>query len=124
MTHSLVRAVSALAVGASLAIATSHAAAAPSNNRLDPPVAVTFGDLNLATAQGTRILYDRLSAAAHAVCTTGASWDPKAYFAEKDCYRATLDRVVAKLNLLQLTALHRTRTQRASEGPRLQASNR
>lgn len=125
MAHSLARAASALAISATLAIATSQAAAAPApNSPLTSAVAVNFGDLNIATAEGTRVLYDRLGAAARAVCSTGASWDPKVYFSQRECYRATLDSVVSRLNLQQLTALHRARTQHASESPHLQARNR
>jgi len=52
------------------------------------------------------ILYGRISAAAMAVCSGGGAWYPTQARARQDCYRATLDQVIAKLNLPLLTALH------------------
>jgi UrcA family protein len=105
-------------------VASPHVSAAPQfHNPLDPAVTVQFGELNTATAEGTRVLYDRLSAAAHAVCDAGVHWYPKAYFEQRECYRATLDRVVARLNLPLLTALH-AKSQRPPDVPSLQAGNR
>lgn len=125
MTHYLRRAVSLGAITAGLAIATAHVSAAPPpNSTLDPTVTVNFGELNTSTAEGTRVLYDRLSAAARAVCAAGGEWYPRVYFAQRECYRATLDHVVARLNLPRLTVLHRARTRDASGTPHLQARNR
>lgn len=103
MTKSISRCFFALG----LAAATSVALASEKPGRsLDPVVTVYFADLNTATSEGSRILYGRIENAVHAVCNAGAEWYPSQHWAELDCYRSTLDRVVAKLNLPVLTALH------------------
>jgi UrcA family protein len=88
------------------------ASAGPKPASLDPVVTVRFDDLNLSTAAGTQVLYARLSAAARAVCSTGADWYPSVHWAQAQCYRSSLDHAVAILRLPGLTALHRKETQR------------
>ena len=90
-----------------LAAATSSALAGDPQPRrtLEPTVTVHFSDLNTSTVTGSRILYGRISAAAMAVCSRGGAWYPTQVWARQDCYRATVERVIAKLNLPLLTAL-------------------
>jgi UrcA family protein len=91
---------------------------------LDPVVTVRFADLNTSTPEGSRILYGRIAKAALDVCSTGADWYPSKHGSDQECYRATLDQVIAKLNLLTLTALHVARTKHSAPTPSLQAGNR
>jgi len=86
-------------------------AAAPQSDTGSPPaVIVQFGDLNTSTLQGIRALYWRLSAASVRVCGSHAPWYPTTYWSQKECSRATLENLVARLDLPQLTALHREST--------------
>jgi UrcA family protein len=87
---------------------------------LDPVVTVHFADLNTSSPEGSPILYGRISEAAFAVCSGGGLVPERALVPE--CYRATVDHVVTKLNLPALTALHVARTRRT--GSSFQASNR
>ena len=106
-----------------LAAAASCALAGEQPGRsLDPVVTVNFADLNTSTPEGSRVLYGRIVAATRAVCSKGADWYPRVYWSQQDCYRSTLDQVVAKLNLPALTALHLARTHQM--GSSLQARNR
>jgi len=75
-----------------------------------PAITVQFGDLNTSTPQGIRALYSRLSAASVQVCGSQSTWYPTAYWSQKECSRTTLENLVARLNLPQLTALHREST--------------
>jgi UrcA family protein len=84
--------------------AFADAAAGPS---LVPAVTVHFADLNPATADGIRALYDRIADAAQTVCGSSFSlWDTDAHRNWKACYRATIDHTVRKINRPELTALH------------------
>src|SRR5215472_2245994 len=119
MTTSIHRSISTSFIAVALAVVASHAAAAPpSQPSLEPKVTVRFADLNTSSVEGTRVLYARISDAARAVCDSGALWYPSVYWTSKDCYRATVDQVVAKLNLPALSALNSAATHRA---PALQA---
>ena len=89
---------------------------------LDPVVTVHFADLNTSTPEGSRTLYERIAKAAQDVCNTGVDWYPSEHWSHQECYRATVDHVVAKLNLPALMALHVARTRRT--GSSFQASNR
>ena len=89
---------------------------------LDPVVTVHFADLNTSSREGSRILYGRIAKAAQDVCNTQVDWYPSEHWSHQECYRATVDHVVAKLNLPALTALHVARTHRT--GSSFQASNK
>ena len=91
---------------AALAAGSGAVAGPPKPASLDPVVTVHFEGLDTSSMAGSRILYTRLSAAALAVCQSGADWYPSEHWAQRQCYRATLDRAVAKLNIPALTALH------------------
>ena len=74
---------------------------------MDPVVTVHFADLNPATPAGVAALYARIEDAAHTVCGPSFSlWDAGAYRTWKQCYRATIDHTVKRINLPLLTALH------------------
>lgn len=102
------------------AVASCALAGEQPGRSLDPVVTIRFADLNTSSPEGSRVLYGRIVAAAHAVCSKGANWYPRVYWSQQDCYRATLDQVVAKLNLPALTALHVAHTHPTGSG--LQAS--
>jgi UrcA family protein len=86
-------------------VVASPATADPRPQRsLAPAVTVRFGNLNTSTPRGAAVLYARIADAAQAVCDSGALWYPTAYWASKECYQTTVDKVVARLNLLALGA--------------------
>jgi UrcA family protein len=125
MTLSVTRSIASSVLAAALALGVSHAMAGPqSPPSLDPSVTVQFGDLRTSTAEGIRVLYARINSAADAVCSRGADWYPREYWARRECLRATVEHVVERLNLPSLTALHRARMPRALNAPALQAGNR
>src|SRR5512136_757520 len=99
MTTSVRRSVSTWVITVGLVAAAASAMAEPQSKRsLEPVVTVHFADLKTSTAEGSQILYGRIRAAALAVCSGGADWYPGQYWAGRDCYRATVDRVVTTLN--------------------------
>ena len=82
-----------IAVG--LAAAASGALAGePPERSLDPVATVHLAELNTSTPEGSRILYDRISAAAQAVCSTGADWYPGIRSTQQKCFRETVDHVI------------------------------
>jgi UrcA family protein len=69
---------------------------------------VGFGDLNLSDPEGVAVLYRRIKAAAHRVCSdrnnrTLLIWSK----AETECKRAAIARAVASVNNVHLAVLHR-----------------
>jgi hypothetical protein len=60
------------------------------------------------------------------VCRSGgAEWYPTQWWAFEDCDRATLDSIVARLNIPKLTAMHlANKPSAASPNPGLQAGHR
>jgi UrcA family protein len=89
-------------------------------------VTVHFDDLNTSTQAGVSVLYARVRGAASVVCRSGGGeWYPGMRWESETCYRATLDRVVARLNIATLTSLHLASTHRGTSPKReLQAGNR
>ncbi len=76
-----------------------------------PSVKVTYGDLNVGTAQGTSALYARITYAAHQVCGGGNLdiRDLGASMRERDCERDAITRAVQKVDSPQLAALYAAR---------------
>jgi UrcA family protein len=89
-----------------------------------PSATVRFNDLNMSTPAGGRALLARINNAASQVCRTSAEWYPTAWASYRECYLATVDRIVSKLNLSQLTAVYAQEQQRSSAEPSLHARNR
>src|SRR4029077_5731966 len=83
-----------------------------------PPISsltVRFDDLNTSTQAGVSALYARVRTAASAVCRSGGGdWYPGMRWESESCYRATLDRAVARLNIATLTSLHMASTHRGT----------
>ena len=89
--------------GALIAGCAQALAGPPARQRLlEPTVTVRFDDLNLDSAAGARVLYGRLQSAAQTVCV----WDGGRWFAWRECYRATIDEAVRRIDRANLTALH------------------
>jgi UrcA family protein len=126
MTNSAKRQIWASVLSIGLAAGTSCALAGPlPMSPLEPAVTIRLSDLNTATVGGGLVLYGRIKEAARSVCSAGGgSWYPSQYWAGDACYRATVDRVVAKLNLPQLTAVHLAYMHREAAASSLQASRR
>jgi UrcA family protein len=126
MTMSPTRSIALCMLAAVLALGQSHAKAGPQPDRsLEPHVTVQFGDLKTSTAEGIRVLYERINSAADAVCSRGGGdWYPAEHWARQECVRATVDHVVRRLDLPRLTAMHRARVPHAPAPPALSAGNR
>ena len=67
-----------------------------------PSKKVRFNDLDLSTPKGAKILYDRISAAAHDVCGTT---DPIMRQATRECIAHAIDQAVKDVNAPMLTSL-------------------
>ena len=80
----------------------------PQPETLGPaPVTVRYGDLNLASQEGARVLYGRISTAARKVCGPSFGlWYPGVATAWKHCYQATVDHAVRQVNSPALTELY------------------
>lgn len=113
---------SVVAIGLS-ASGTPALADQSSSPSFEPKATVRFGDLNTSTAAGIRSIYARIREAAMAVCSGPGDWYPTEHWARQDCYRATVDHTVSRLNLPALTALHAERTQKAPVAPTREARN-
>ena len=123
MMTSITKAISTSFLALGLMSLACAAGADPQTGRsFEPLVRVHIGGLDTSSAEGSHILYERIAEAARTVCSSGADWYPRVQWSEKNCYRATLDHTVAKLNLPALTAVHLARTHRAERS--IQASNR
>ena len=74
-------------------------------------VTVSWADLNLASPQGTQVLYKRIKAAARIACT-GLEVD-RVYEApfRRTCFEEAVDKAIAKVSDPHLTALHRAAKQ-------------
>jgi UrcA family protein len=71
-----------------------------------PSQVVRYADLDITTATGTEALYQRIVAAAHAVCLTpllAGHWSPAA---KKACVDRAVSHAVASSGLPRLTRLH------------------
>ena len=113
--------------GALTILATQVALAGPPAGALAPLPSLTlhFNDLNPSTPRGSKALYERIRSAASSVCRTEAAWYPTQRASFLDCYRATVDRTVARLNLPAVTAVHLASTQAQQQAkPALQAGIR
>jgi UrcA family protein len=111
MTISAKRTISTWVLVLGLAAAASSALADPQPARPSGrAVTVHFADLDTSTAEGIRTLYQRIGAAALNVCSGSGGWYPTQVWAGRECYLATVEHAVARLNLPRLTALHLAKT--------------
>ena len=77
---------------------------------------VTYGDLNLETEAGARVLYARLRYAAQDVCSLYQSDDLARKVVWRTCVENSLSDAVGRINKPQVTALHNKSASRASTG--------
>jgi UrcA family protein len=88
----------------------SWAACSPQARAADETVVgakkVSYGDLNLNTGAGARVLYRRLRQAAGEVCTSFESMDAVLRATWTACYQNALNSAVASVNKPAVTALH------------------
>ena len=77
---------------------------------------VTYGDLNLDTAQGASVLYARLRHAAQQVCSPLESKELSLRSAWQSCVNNALTSAVTQVNKPTVTALHNQSINRAGSG--------
>ena len=82
-----------------------------------PTKAVTYGDLNLDSDQGAKVLYARLRHAARDVC---ASWEENRGLGRKEIWRKCIDNALAgavkQINAPKVEALYKQSASRGSVG--------
>ncbi len=99
----------AAAAGAALLSVTPSGASAASAD--DPPaVAVSYGDLNIDTERGARILLERIQAAARGVCPAADGRNLSAWATSRHCIREAVARAVRQVGSPLLAALYSGRT--------------
>lgn len=67
---------------------------------------VAYGDLNLDSEQGAKVLYARLRRAAEDVCLPLAGRDLTQRSIWQRCFNTAIDSAVGQVNKLSVTALH------------------
>ncbi len=94
-------AASLLALGCAAIDSKAHAADAH-----EPSKTVTYGDLNLDTEQGAKVLYARLRRAAEDVCLPLEGRDLARRSNWQRCFDNAVTSAVAQVNKTTVTALH------------------
>jgi UrcA family protein len=97
---------------------SSEAEAAREIENLPAQVAIRFGDLDLASQQGSATMLQRISHAALEACGASSFSVPDYRWAMKNsaCYRGSMDRAVAKLATPSVTRLYEQRRDYALNG--------
>jgi UrcA family protein len=70
-----------------------------------PTVVVSYGDLDLGSANGVHTLYSRIAAAASRVCPYQDAMDPERVALFKSCRDAAIGRAVSEIKSPQLAAV-------------------
>jgi UrcA family protein len=98
------------------AAVVSEADAAREVENLPTQVAIKFGDLDLASQQGSAAMLQRISHAALEACGASSFSVPDYRWALKNstCYRGSMDRAVADLAAPTVTRLYEERREYAS----------
>ena len=88
-------------------LAASGAMSSPAGAHEETPISkvVRFGDLDLTTLAGARVLYRRIQAAAEDVCTLPISRSLVIREEGRVCMRTAIDKAVRQVDSVQLTAL-------------------
>jgi UrcA family protein len=81
------------------------ASAADSTASAPPSVRVSYRDLNLASSEGSRALYGRISQAAHEVCAAHGTRAVQALAESHSCVREAIASALARVQANQLAAL-------------------
>jgi UrcA family protein len=100
-------------ITASLAVLCWSAGAAPvqAAEQIDPLTKiVAYGDLNLETEAGAKVLYSRLRNAAKDVCVLLESRDPSRKSLWETCFDNAVTTAVVQVNKARVTALHNQTT--------------
>ena len=98
---------------AALITVAAFAGAIASANAADsvPTQAVSYGDLNLSSAQGAATLYKRIQAAARSVCPVGGSdRELQRVISRQSCYDQAVARAVRQVNSSSLSAYYSAKT--------------
>jgi UrcA family protein len=77
-----------------------------------PQLAVAYGDLNVASDDGARELYQRIAKAAERVCPFSGSRELAQLSVNNRCREAAIARAVREVNSPQLAALRADRARR------------
>jgi UrcA family protein len=94
----------AVLVGCLLAGSVGAAQAATSTDEV-PSVVVRYGDLDLSTTEGARVLYQRISVAARQVCPAPVTRVLALAFKDRACREAAIERAVNTVNNPRLAAM-------------------
>jgi UrcA family protein len=108
----------AISAGAAPRAPSSEAEAAREIENLPAQVAVKFGDLDLASEQGSAAMLHRISDAALEACGAFSASLPDYRWAVRNsaCYRGSMDRAVASLAAPGVTELYQQRRDYALNG--------
>ena len=82
--------------------------AAASDTIITQSKVVRFGDLNLASDDGARTLYGRITGAARAVCSGADSGAPFGRSEYRKCIKKAVDDAVAKVDRPTLYVVHQS----------------
>jgi UrcA family protein len=77
-----------------------------------PRVVVPYGDLDISTTDGAKVLYKRIASAATQVCPFADSVTPGQVAKFRACREAAIERAVEAVNNTQLAALRAERVKR------------
>jgi UrcA family protein len=116
-----------LAAGIVGACALGFAAMAAANDALGAPRAsIRYGDLNLTTSQGAKVLYERIIIASYAVCQSSGrdgndNADP---FALEACRKKIIADAVTKIGKPTLYALYNAKNVKPLPTPIVTADSR
>jgi UrcA family protein len=94
----------AVLMGCLIAGSVGAAQAATSTDAV-PTVVVRYGDLDLSSAEGARVLYQRISVAARQVCPLEYSRAVSQIGKNRACREAAIERAVNAVNNPQLVAM-------------------
>lgn len=97
-------ALSALATAALAAAPTVASAAEPA--AVAPATTVYYNFSELATDQGTRALYQRITRAAQAVCPSSDPLDLTAWSESRECKRQAVERAIGQIHNDRLAAVY------------------
>jgi UrcA family protein len=94
----------AVLVGCLLTGSVGAAQAATSTDAV-PTIVVRYGDLDVSTSDGARVLYHRISVAAQQVCPFPYSKELALVAKNRACREAAIDHAVAAVHSAQLVAM-------------------
>jgi UrcA family protein len=86
-------------------LAGSVGAAQAASTDAVPTIVVRYGDLDLSTTEGARVLYQRISVAAHQVCPYENSRSLLQVGKNRACREAAIEHAVEAVNNPQLVAM-------------------